>query len=139
MQGQTHLYLNPVQAHRADEFERFLADIVAPAVAAQRPHLADRWEVLRATVPEPADPDIVTYAFILEGGDLTRDWDLEVLLTAQYGGEEARRLLDEWAATFAPFRSWVAALGDREAPGQVGWSFTPATRETVDLEGHAGV
>ena len=136
----THIYLNPVRADRADDFEEFLADFVAPAVAAQRPQLVDRWQVLKATTPESGDPGVVTYAFIFEGGDLTDDWDLNVLLPPQYGQEEADRLLAAWATTFAPVRSWVAALrpDEDEAP-QIGWTFTPATRETVDLDGPAGV
>ena len=138
LEQNVHIYLNPVQVHLADEFEKFLADVVAPAVAAQRPQLADQWRVLKPTLPEPADADVITYAFIFDGGDLANDWDLETLLPAQYGQEEANRLLKKWTSTFAPYRTWIAALGDHaEEPAQIGWTFTPAVRQATHKEGNA--
>src|SRR3712207_2490260 len=55
---QTHLYLTPVSAERAEEFERFLLDVVAPAVAAQRPELVGRWRLLRPSQAESADDTV---------------------------------------------------------------------------------
>jgi hypothetical protein len=121
----THIYLNPVRVDQAEAFEKFLTDVVVPAVAAHRPHLVDRWRVLKASGPEPADDAVITYAFVFDGGELD-DWDLGTLLPAQYGDEEASRLLATWAATFAPYQSWIAALGDHEEETpQVGWTFEP--------------
>lgn len=65
MSDQLHVVLQPVQAERAEDFERFLTDIVAPEVQAQRPDLAQRWRVMRST--ETAN-GVVTFAFLLDGG-----------------------------------------------------------------------
>ncbi|RNM17044.1 hypothetical protein EFL26_02850 [Nocardioides pocheonensis] len=75
----------------------------------------------------PAD-DVVTYAFMLEGGSLEEDWELGVLLSAQYGEEEADRLLNGWLETFAPVEAWaqVAASSAGES-GQVLWTLEPVT------------
>lgn len=122
----THIYLNPVQAGQVDAFERFLADVVVPTLAKHRPDLVGRWRVLRATAPEPADSAVITYAFVFDGGDLA-DWDLDTLLPAELGEQEAERQLAEWASTFVSYRRWVAALGDHpDEPTQVGWTFEPA-------------
>src|SRR5215217_3532364 len=102
-----HLGLNPVRADRADDFERFLVEVVAPAVRAERPDLEGHWRVLRST--EPSD-GVVTYAFMLEGGSLAEDWELDVLLPAHYGKEEADRLTGEWLGTFAPLDTWAEAV-----------------------------
>jgi hypothetical protein len=72
MTEQLHLGLNPVGSDRTEDFERFLAEVVAPAVRAQRPHLDGRWRVMRTSGPSD---DVVTYAFMLEGGSLTEDWN----------------------------------------------------------------
>jgi hypothetical protein len=122
----THIYLNPVQAEHADAFERFLAEVVVPTVAKHRPDLVGRWRVLRATAAEPADDAVITYAFVFDGGELA-DWDLNTLIPAEYGEQEAQRRLAEWASTFVPYQQWVAALGDHpDEPTQVGWTFEPA-------------
>ena len=79
MTEQLHLVLNPVRADRADDFERFLVESVAPALRAERPDLDGRWRVLRSTQPSDG---VVTYAFIFEGGSLAEHWELDVLLPA---------------------------------------------------------
>jgi len=48
MTKQLHLVLHPVRVDRADEFERFITEVVRPAVGAQRPHLDERWRVMRS-------------------------------------------------------------------------------------------
>ena len=125
MTGSTvHIYLNPVRADRAAAFEQFL-EMTDQAVSAQRPELASRWQVLKAVAPEPADPNVITYAFLFDGGDLDADWDLDVLLPAHYGAEEAGRMLAAWSDTFATYGEWVAALGDHDdGITQVGWTFS---------------
>ena len=125
MTEQLHLGLNPVRADRAEDFERFLADVVAPAVRAQRPDLDGRWRVMRAR--EPSD-GVVTYVFMLEGGSLAEDWELDVLLPAHYGKEEADRLIGEWAETFAPLDAWAeeAVSAGRDA-NQVMWTLEAVT------------
>ena len=123
MTDQLHLGLNPVRADRAGDFERFLTEIVAPAVRAQRPDLDGRWRVMRSSGPSDG---VVTYAFMLEGGSLAEDWELGVLLPAHYGKDEADRLLNEWVETFAPLDVWAEAVADsgREA-NQAVWTLEP--------------
>ena len=119
----THIYLNPIRSDRVEDFERFL-EVVRVAVDAQRPDLRDRWQVLRAAGPGDKDSGVTTYAFIFDGGDRDADWELNVLMPAQYGQEEAERLMSEAAGTYATFQDWVASLGahDQEHP-QIGWTF----------------
>ena len=122
---QTHIYLNPVATEHAAEFEKFLVEVAAPAVRAQRPDLADRWRLLRATGPEAADASITTYALVLDGGDLADDWELDKLLPAHYGQEEADRLGSSWMTTFVPVSQWIGGLAEASGDGpQVGWTFT---------------
>src|SRR3954447_26450028 len=125
MTKQLHLVLHPVRADRADEFERFINEVVRPAVAAQRPHLDDGWKVMRSSAPSDG---VVTYAFMLEDGSPTEDWNLGVVLPAHYGDEEADRLIADWAETFAPLDSWAqaAASAGREA-NQAMWTLEPVS------------
>ena len=125
MAEHVHVGLNPVRADRTDDFERFLAEVVAPAVRAQRPDLDGRWRVLRSTQPSDG---VVTYAFMLEGGSLDEDWELDVLLPAHYGQEEADRLTKEWIGTFAPLDTWAeAAVSSGQEANQVVWTMEPVT------------
>jgi hypothetical protein len=118
-----HVGLNPVQADRAEDYERFLAEVVAPAVRAQRPDLDGRWRLMRSTEPSNG---VVTYAFMLEGGTLAEDWELDVLLPAHYGAEEAERLITEWVETFAPLDAWAeAAVSSGRESNQVVWTMEP--------------
>ena len=118
----THIYLNPIRTDRVAAFEEFLVK-VQEAVAAQRPDLEGRWQALKATEAG----DITTYAFIFDGGDLEADWELETLMPAHYGADEANRLMREAEKTYAPFRQWVATLGDHDDDDmtQIGWTFAP--------------
>jgi hypothetical protein len=99
MSDQLHVVLQPVQAERARDFERFVTEVVAPAVQAQRPDLDQRWRVMRSS--ETAN-GVVTFAFLLEGGSLTEDWELGVVLPAHYGEQEAERLIGEWSKPSPP-------------------------------------
>jgi hypothetical protein len=120
MTEQLHLVLHPVRADRAADFERFLSEVVEPAVRAQRPELGERWRVMRSDVPRDG---IVTYAFLLEGGSLTEDWELDVVLSAQYGEQEAQRLVGEWIDTFAPLDRWAeAAVAEGQENNQTVWT-----------------
>jgi hypothetical protein len=100
-----HIYLNPVQADRADEWETFTRSVILPVVASQRPELLARVRLLRA---EGADDGATVFAFVFEGGDVD-DYDLEPLFTAEYGEHEGRQRLQQWEDMFV-----------RE---QFGWSF----------------
>jgi hypothetical protein len=128
MDEQIHLVMTPVREDRAASFERFLGAVVAPAVAAQRPDLSDRWQVLRA---EGVVAGAVAFVFLLHGGSLAEDWELDVLLPAHYGQEETDRLAGEWADTFAQLQPWAdatVALGI--AANQLAWTLVP-----VDVTG----
>ena len=123
MDDPTHLVVTPVREDRAADFERFLADVVVPAVAAQRPDLRDRWHVLRA---DGVVAGAVTFVFLLRGGSLADDWELDVLLPAHYGEEEADRLAGEWAHTFADLTPWADATVARgQAGNQLAWTLSP--------------
>jgi hypothetical protein len=120
MSDQLHVVLHPVQVERAGDFERFVTEVVVPAVKAQRPDLDERWRFMRSS--ETAN-GVVTFAFLLEGGSLTEDWDLDVVLPAHYGKEEAERLFGEWAGTFAPLAPWAeAAVSAGQESNQVVWT-----------------
>ena len=125
MSDQLHVVLQPVHAERARDFERFVTEVVAPAVQAQRPDLDGRWRVMRSS--ETAN-GVVTFAFLLEGGSLTEDWELGVLLPAHYGEQDAERLIGEWVDTFAPLTPWAeAAVSAGQASNQVVWTLEPVT------------
>ena len=120
-----HVGLNPVRSDRAEDFERFLTQVVAPAVRAQRPDLDGRWQLLRSTEQSNG---VVTYAFMLEGGTLAEDWELGVLLPAHYGEKEADRLIAGWVETFAPLDAWAeAAVSAGREANQVVWTMEPVT------------
>jgi len=122
-----HLGLNPVLSERAEDFERFLVEVVQPAIRAQRPDLDGRWRVMRSG---GQSDDVVTYAFIFEGGSLEKDWELGVLLPAHYGEEEADRLINDWAETFAPLDAWgEATVSAGRESNQVVWTLEPVTLE----------
>ena len=119
----THIYLNPVAGDRAGDFERFLTEVVVPAVRAQRPELEGRWHVLKADAAEESDGAVATYAFVFDGGPLD-DWELEDLIPAHYGEEEGQQLLSSWLESFVPLSQWLATLGGADAGPQLGWTFT---------------
>ena len=120
MSDQLHIVLQPVQAERARDFEHFVTEVVAPAVRAQRPDLDQRWRVLRSA---ETSSGVVTFAFLLEGGSLEEDWELDLVLPAHYGEQEAERLIGEWAETFAPLTPWAeAAVAAGEENNQVVWT-----------------
>ena len=122
-----HLYLsfNPVRSDRAQDFERFQAEVVVPAVRAQRPDLEGRWRVTRTSGPSEG---VVTFVFVLEGGR-PDDWDLGAVLSAEYGEEEAARWLKKWLDEFAaPLDKWSDAAELSTESNQVLW-----TLESVPL------
>jgi hypothetical protein len=122
MTEQVHLVLTPVRADRTAEFERFVAAI-RPALLAQRPELDSSWQLMRATGTQDG---IVTYVFLLQGGSLTDDWELGVILPAHYGEEEAERVFEPWAQALAPLRQWAdAAVAAGEESNQAVWTLEP--------------
>jgi hypothetical protein len=128
MDDTIHLVMTPVREDRAASFERFLTDVVVAAGEAQRPELSDRWQVLRA---DGVVAGAVAYVFLLHGGSLTEDWELDVLLPAHYGQEETDRLAGEWADTFAQLGPWAdATVASGLAAYQLAWTLSP-----VDLTG----
>ena len=127
MSDQLHVILQPVQAERADDFERFLSDVVAPAVQARRPELGPRWRVLRSV---ETSQGVATFVILLEGGSLTEDWELDELLPAHFGEQEAQRLMAEWVETFAPLHSWAEdAVSTGQENNQLVWTLEPISVE----------
>ncbi len=122
---QTHLYLNPVRADRAEDFERFLLDVVEPAIKAQRPDLLGRWQILTPAQPESADNGLLTYALLFDGGDLEEDWELSRLLRRHCGQDVAERLIQDWLANLVPYQPGITSMGDPETDiTQPGRTFT---------------
>jgi hypothetical protein len=71
---------------------------------------------------------VVTYAFMLERGILAEDWELNVLLPAQFGKEEADRLIGDWVETFAPLEAWAdAVVASGRDSGRLAWMLQPVT------------
>jgi hypothetical protein len=116
--GTTHVYLTPVAAERADDFERFVREVVTPASDARRPDLAGRWRLLR---PDDRDGEAVTFIFLFDGGQAD-DWDLVPVLEEHYGTEEAERLFEQWDEMSVPVRNWAEGLEGTGGDGQVGWT-----------------
>ena len=126
MSDQLHVVLQPVRAERADDFERFLSEVVTPAVHAQRPDLGQRWRVLRSV---ESSKGVVTFVVLLEGGS-TEDWELDELIPAHYGEQEAKRLMAEWSETFAPLTPWADdAVSAGEESNQLAWTLEPVSTE----------
>jgi hypothetical protein len=88
----------PVKPERAQDFERFCVDVVGSAVAKVRGHMQGKWQVLRPA--EEAD-GATCYAVVFHAGNPEEDWDLESLLQAAYGDDEAQRYGDEWMGFMA--------------------------------------
>ena len=73
-----------------------------------------------------ASNGVVTFAFLLEGGSLTDDWELDMILPAHHGQQEAERLVGEWVETFAPLGPWAeAAVAAGQESNQVVWTLEP--------------
>lgn len=87
-----HLYLTPVHAERADEFEAWLRTTLIPAVRKVQPGSEPRQQALRAT--EESD-GLVYFAFLLEGGDIA-EWDIGPLLQQALGDAAAEREAQAW-------------------------------------------
>lgn len=123
MAEEVHVVLTPVREERAADFEDFLANTVSPAVKAQRPELNGRWEVLRSTTSAGGT---VTYVFLLRGGSLDDDWELDRLLPAHYGQEDSERLVADWVETFSALGPWAeSAVKEGEEANQLAWTVQP--------------
>jgi hypothetical protein len=87
-----HIYLTPVHAERADEFEAWLRTTLVPAVRKVQPESEPRQRTLRAI--EDRD-GVVYFAFVLEGGD-SADWEIGPLLQQALGDKAAEREAEAW-------------------------------------------
>jgi hypothetical protein len=102
-----HIYLTPVRAERADEFEEWLRSTVARAERQVNPERLQRWQALRAT---GASDGVLYFAFILDGGE-AEDWGIDDLVREALGDDAATRAAERWdemvvgeqlGATFRP-------------------------------------
>ena len=84
--------VNLVHPERADEFERWLRDVVAAAARAHRPQDLERWQVLRS---EPAD-GAVPFIFLFSG--TPEESELQPLLEQALGRQGAEQALADMAA-----------------------------------------
>lgn len=84
-----------VRAGREADFEKFVREVIAPAVQRERPELADMWQTLRPT-REPVEGDTRAYVFVFYGDATLDDWELTTLFTAVYGDEEGARRHEEF-------------------------------------------
>jgi hypothetical protein len=118
------LVLNPVRTDRAEDFERFVRQVLQPAVEAQQPGMADKVRLWRAAEAESGDGDVTIYAFVAESGN-PDTLDLSVPFRAHYGDERAAELLDEFNDFFVEFDTWKAgwrAIEDpEEGPARQYW------------------
>ena len=121
----THVYLTPVAADRADDFDRFLREVVTPAVDARRPQLSERWRALRPSAP---DDDALTYIFLFDGGDLEKEWDLGPIFEEHFGEETATQHFRQWADLPIPVSRWVEGLKGESDNRQIGWTCSPVSR-----------
>ncbi len=103
----SYIFVNPVFADRAEDFESWLRSEVVPAVRNHRPDLDGRWQVLRAA---EEDEGTVVFAFVLRGGHES-DWDLARLLERALGPAGAERALQ--------------AMSEMLKAPQYGWAFVP--------------
>ena len=87
-----HIYLTPVRAERADDFEAWLRTTLMPAVRKVQPESEARQQTLRAI--EERD-GVVYFAFVLEGGD-SADWEIGPLLQQALGDKAAEREDEAW-------------------------------------------
>jgi hypothetical protein len=93
--------LTRVKPGRADEFETFLREVVAPAIAQARPHASGLWQTL---IPDASnelsniDAEGVaaaptgTYVFVFYGDLSLAEWDLGPLFTEVHGEEQGNNL-----------------------------------------------
>jgi hypothetical protein len=124
----THIYVTPVAADRADDFDRFLREVVIPAVDARRPELSGRWRALRPSAP---DDGALTYVFLFDGGDLESDWDLGPVFEEHFGKQQAERYFQQWDDLTVPVRRWAEGLHEESGSVQIGWTCSPVTRTST--------
>src|SRR4051794_7862254 len=92
-QGELNIYLTPVTAERADDFEAWLRSTLFPAVAQVRPDLAPRAQTWRSD----ARQGLVYFAFLLEGDDPS-GWQIDPILREALGDSATEAAWREWEA-----------------------------------------
>src|SRR3954447_11439831 len=90
-QGELNIYLTPVTAERADDFEAWLRSTLFPAVAQVRPDLAPRAQTWRSD----ARQGLVYFAFLLEGDD-SGGWQIDPILREALGDSATEAAWREW-------------------------------------------
>jgi hypothetical protein len=81
-----------VKPARDADFEQFLREVVAPAVARVRPHQAGRWHLHR---PADDQPEGASRAWLMtfHGPSALDDWNLEPLFDEAYGTQASQEHL----------------------------------------------
>jgi hypothetical protein len=85
-----HIALTHVKADRADDLEKFVQEVIVPLVQRTRPHLAEKWHLLRPD-GEPSDDGVFIYATLFYGEASLDEWDLEPMFVEAFGEEEGQR------------------------------------------------
>jgi hypothetical protein len=85
-----HISLTHVWSDRADDVERFVQEVIVPLVQRTRPHLADKWQLLRPD-GESSDDGVIIYATLFYGEASLDEWDLEPMFVEAFGEEEGQR------------------------------------------------
>jgi hypothetical protein len=97
--------LTRVKAGRADEFETFLREVVAPAVAQARPNASGLWQTLipdanselsQTDAQGVAAAPAGTYVFVFYGDLSLDEWDLGPVFTEVHGEEKGNNLAREF-------------------------------------------
>jgi hypothetical protein len=87
-----HIYLTPVRAEQADEFEAWMRRTLMPAVRKVQPESEPRQQTLRAIEEHDG---VVYFAFVLEGGD-SAYWEIGPLLKQALGDAATERENEAW-------------------------------------------
>lgn len=90
--GPRHIYLTPVRAEKADEFEEWVRSTLAPAEAQAHPERSGSSETLRGA---EAHDGVVYFAHILTGGD-ANDWRIDDVLREALGDADADLAGEQW-------------------------------------------
>ena len=84
-----------VKPERAQDFEEFINEVVAPAVRKYHPELVDDFTMQRPAADAPGGAENA-YVLLFYGDHSLDAWDVKALLTEAHGPEEAQRLDDQF-------------------------------------------
>ena len=104
-----HIAITPVKPDRQEDFERFIRDVIVPAVRDRRPDLVGSWQTLR---PADTEGGSANYAFVFYGDFTADDWDLEPVFESAYGAEQGQRYIEQFAEMLVSDQQMISFSGD---------------------------